>query len=179
MQFLCDRVAKDSEEVLAQRLGSFFEQKRDLNYSGKDLLQMDVQRICKPGDYKNNTHARTGHMQAHIGSVRLLVGPDRAHASTHRNRPSACWTGPGTCNDMSVSFQFCVEPVGSRACWTQSNHTTSHLLHLPLSTSPMMMINTVLASRQPCRVCRREEPPVIRCPSLQINWQMQKLCQRM
>ncbi len=100
---------------------------------------------------------------------------DRAHASTHRNRPSACWTGPGTCNNMSVSFQFCVEPVGSRACWTQSNHTTSHLLHLPLSISPMMMINTVLA----CRVCRREEPPVIRCPSLQMNWQMQKLCQRM
>ena len=41
MQFVCDRVAKISEEVLAQRLASFFEQKADLSYSGKELLQMD------------------------------------------------------------------------------------------------------------------------------------------
>ena len=41
MQLLCNRVAKDSEEVLAQRLGSFFEQRRDLSYSGKDMPQMD------------------------------------------------------------------------------------------------------------------------------------------
>ena len=41
MQFVCDHVAKFSEEVLAQRLASFFEQKADLSYSGKELLQMD------------------------------------------------------------------------------------------------------------------------------------------
>ena len=41
MQLVCDRVANSSEEMLAQRLGSFFEQKCDLSYSGKDMLQMD------------------------------------------------------------------------------------------------------------------------------------------
>ena len=38
--------------------------------------------------------------------VRLRVGSDRAHANTHRTCPSACWIGPGTCKDMSASFQF-------------------------------------------------------------------------
>ena len=85
---------------------------------------------CCDGVYnKNNTHARTGHMQAHIGSVRLLVGPDRAHANTHGILPSACWTGPGTCKDMSASFKFCSKfsiHVGPRAATLHpifSSHT--------------------------------------------------------
>ena len=41
MQFICNHAAKVSEEVLAQSLASFFQQKADLSYSAKELLQMD------------------------------------------------------------------------------------------------------------------------------------------
>ena len=41
MQLVCNRVASSSEEMLAQRLGLFFEKKCGLLYSSKDMLNMD------------------------------------------------------------------------------------------------------------------------------------------
>ena len=45
MQFIQEHVQGSSEDALAQRLTSFFEQKADLNYSRKELLQMDGQEL--------------------------------------------------------------------------------------------------------------------------------------
>ena len=46
--------------------------------TGNDLKRHMWRWDMTTAVYKNNTHARTGHMQAHTGTVRLLVGPDRA-----------------------------------------------------------------------------------------------------
>ena len=99
MQLLCNRVAKDSEEVLAQRLASFFEQKRDLRYSGKDLLQMD--------DDKEHIFRL---VDLGYGSLATTKGPPQLHTCISlcdsmftngfvtQGDPLMIWKAPRQCN---------------------------------------------------------------------------------
>ena len=97
MQFVCNRIAKETEDVLAQRLSAFFEPNADLSYSSKESMPMDddKERIFKLTDLG-------------YGSLTTTKGPPRLHTCLSiidsmftdglitQNDPLLIWKNPQT-----------------------------------------------------------------------------------
>ena len=114
MQFILEHVQASSKEVLAQRLASFFEQKADLSYARKELLQIDdSERIFRLVDLGFADQATTKG-QPRLHTCVSLVDSIYTDGFVTQSDPLLVWKNPQTMAHGTFWMSFV--KGHSRAC---------------------------------------------------------------